>query len=60
MPVWGVGGLVCKDDIQSKVHTNPQVREQDPRMLYGVQAALLVDRLALDLQAPLSVSCFPY
>ena len=60
MPGWVVGGLDSKGDIQSKVHTNPQAREQEPRMLYRVQAALLVDRLALDLQAPLSVSCFPY
>ncbi len=60
MLVWVVDGLDSKDDTQSKVHTNPQVREQDPLMLYRVQAVLLVDRLALDLQAPLSVSCFPY
>jgi hypothetical protein len=30
-----------KDDIQSKVHTNPQAREQDPLMLYRVQAVHL-------------------
>ena len=60
MQGWVVGALDSKDDIQSKVHTNPQVREQAPRMLYRIQAVLLVDRLALDLQAPLSVSCSPY